>query len=345
MQAHGSGAAAFSASPAPLSTAVRLDPFFEVHTPTRNYGPARLTGGIAVTPLARRLAAENAIDLSRVKGSGPHGRIVARDIEAARPPQLRAVPPAPPPEPSAQEIKSIYQGIAFEELPLDGMRSAIAKRMTAAKQSIPHFYLTADVEIARLLDVRQAANAAAPSRADGGPAYKLSVTDFIVKAWAAALSRVRLANAVWAQDRILRFGHCDISVAVAVEGGLFAPIIREAETKPLSSISNEMKDLAARARARKLDPREYQGGASTISNLGMHGVREFSAIIIPPQSSILAIGAARRQAMERADGQVGFTSVLSVTLSCDHRVIDGAVGAELLAQFKRIIEQPVSMLV
>jgi pyruvate dehydrogenase E2 component (dihydrolipoamide acetyltransferase) len=340
------GPASFSAPPAPPTAAVKLDPFFEVRTPARNYGPAKLAAGVAVTPLARRLAVENAIDLSRLKGSGPHGRIVARDIEVARSVQPRTVPPTVPShEPGAEEIKSIYQGIPFQEVSLDGMRSAIAKRMIAAKQSIPHFYLTADLEIARLLDLREAANAAAPGRADGSPAYKLSVTDFIVKAWAAALSRVADANAVWAQDRILRFTHCDIGIAVAVEGGLFAPIIRKAETKPLSSISNEMKDLAARARARRLDPREYQGGSSTISNLGMHGVREFAAIIVPPQSSILAIGAARRQAMEKADGQVGFTSVLSATLSCDHRVIDGAVGAELLAQFKRIIEQPVSMLV
>jgi pyruvate dehydrogenase E2 component (dihydrolipoamide acetyltransferase) len=340
------GPASFSIPPAPPTATVKLDPFFEVRTPTRNYGPAKLAGGVAVTPLARRLAAENTIDLSRVKGSGPHGRIVARDIEAVRSAQRRAVPPTVPShEPGAEEIKSIYQGIAFQEVPLDGMRFAIAKRMIAAKQSIPHFYLTADVEIARLLDLREAANAAAPSRADGSPAYRLSVTDFIVKAWAAALSRIGAANAVWAQDRILRFTHCDIGVAVAVEGGLFAPIIRKAEMKPLSSISNEIKDLVARAHARKLDPRDYQGGSSTISNLGMHGVREFSAIIVPPQSSILAIGAARRQAMEKADGQVGFTSVLSVTLSCDHRVIDGAVGAELLAQFKRITEQPVTMLV
>jgi pyruvate dehydrogenase E2 component (dihydrolipoamide acetyltransferase) len=322
----------------------KLDPFFEVQTPPRNYGPARLAGGIAVTPLARRLAVENAIDLARVKGSGPHGRIVARDIEAARAP-ARTGEGRERAEPGAEEIKSFYQGVLFEEVALDGMRSAIAKRMVAAKQNIPHFYLTADVEIARVLDVREAANAAASKRADGNPAYRLSVTDFIIKAWALALARVPVANAVWAQDRILRFKHCDLGVAVAVAGGLFAPIIRRAETKPLSSISNEMKDLAARARARRLDPREYQGGSSIISNLGMHGVREFSAIIVPPQSSIIAIGAARRQATEKVDGSIGFTSVLSVTLSCDHRVIDGAMGAELLAQFKRIIEQPVSMLV
>jgi pyruvate dehydrogenase E2 component (dihydrolipoamide acetyltransferase) len=346
LQARVPGPASFSVTPTPPTATVKLDPFFEVRTPARNYGPAKLAGGVPVTPLARRLAAENAIDLSRLKGSGPHGRIVARDIEAARSVQPRTVPPTvPSQEPGAEEIKSIYQGIPFQEVPVDGMRSTIAKRMIAAMQSIPHFYLTADLEIARLLELREAANAAAPSGADGNPAYKLSVTDFIVKAWAAALSRVGVANAVWAQDRILRFTHCDIGVAVAIEGGLFAPIIRKAEMKPLSSISNEMKDLAARARARRLDPREYQGGSSTVSNLGMHGVREFSAIIVPPQSSILAIGAARRQAMEKADGQVGFTSVLSVTLSCDHRVIDGVVGAELLAQFKRIIEQPVSMLV
>jgi len=214
-----------------------------------------------------------------------------------------------------------------------------------ATQTIPHFYLTADIEIGALIRLREQANVAAPKDADGNPAFRLSVNDFVIKAWAAALRRVPAANAVWAEDRILRFAQSDIGVAVAVEGGLITPIIRRADTKTLSAISREMKELSARARERKLKPDEYQGGVSAISNLGMYGVREFSAIINPPQSTILAVGGARRQAIETADGGVAFASVMSVTLSCDHRVVDGALGAELLATFKGCVEQPVTMLV
>jgi pyruvate dehydrogenase E2 component (dihydrolipoamide acetyltransferase) len=347
LMARMAGMAAFAAtarSDAP--TSAKLDPFFEVRTPARNYGAARLAGGTAVTPLARRLAAEAGLDLSHVKGSGPHGRIVARDIESARAPAARGAAPAVAMAgPDANEIKSIYRDVPFEEIPLDGMRSTIAKRLVMAKQTIPHFYLTADVAISRLIELRESANGDAPKDADGTPAFKLSMTDFLIKAWASALVRVSDANAVWAQDRILRFKHSDIGVAVAIPGGLIAPVIRQAERKTLSVISKEVKNLAARARARKLNPSEYQGGSSTISNLGMFGVREFSAIINPPQGSLLAVGAARRQAEENEDGGVRFVSVLSVTLSCDHRVIDGAVGAELLAAFKRVVEQPVAMLI
>jgi pyruvate dehydrogenase E2 component (dihydrolipoamide acetyltransferase) len=345
-----SAAAAQPAAAAPI----KLDPFFEVRTPQRNYGPARLAGGRNVTPLARRLAAEGGIDLATVSPSGPHGRIVARDVEAA----ARAAPKAAPRPaaaaapgvalaagPSAEDIKAIYRGVPFQEVPLDGMRRIIATRLVQAKQTIPHFYLTADVEIGRLITLREEANAAAPKDDDGKPAFKLSVNDLIIKAWAAALQRVPAANAVWAQDRILRFQHCDIAVAVALEGGLITPVIRRAEVKSLSAISNGMKDMSARARARKLKPDEYQGGSSTISNLGMYGVREFSAIINPPQATVLAVGAARRQAVETQDGGVAFASVLSVTLSCDHRVVDGVLGAELLAAFQRFVEQPVTMLV
>jgi pyruvate dehydrogenase E2 component (dihydrolipoamide acetyltransferase) len=225
------------------------------------------------------------------------------------------------------------------------MRRAIANRLAQAKQTIPHFYLTADVEIARLIALREEANAAALKDKDGNPAFRLSVNDLLIKAWAAALQRVPAANAVWAQDRILRLQHSDIAVAVALEGGLIAPVIRQAELKTLSAISNEMKGLAARARAKKLNPSEYEGGSSTISNLGMYGVREFAAIINPPQATILAVGAARRQPVEREDGGIAFTSVLSVTLSCDHRVVDGALGAELIAAFRELVAQPVTMLV
>ncbi len=304
-----------------------------------------------MTPLARRLAAEAGIDLGKVSPSGPHGRIVARDIEAAvRSAPVGAPPIAMPAVPlaqgvSAEALKALYRDVPFEEVPLDSMRKTVAARLLQAKQTIPHFYLTADVEIGRLLELREEANAAAPKDRDGKPGFRLSVNDLVIKAWAAALQRVPAANAVWAEDRILRFSRSDIGVAVAIEGGLIAPVIRDADTKPLSAISREMKDLAARARERKLMPSEYQGGSSAISNLGMYGVREFAAIINPPHATMLAVGAARRQAVEKADGGIAFASVMSVTLSCDHRVVDGALGAELVAAFKGLIEQPVTMLV
>ncbi len=331
--------------PAPAAGPIPLDPFFEVRTPARNYGPARLPGGAVVTPLARRLAVEGGIDLARLRGSGAHGRIVAHDVEAARASTPRAPAAAAIAGPSAAEVKALYRDTPYEEVPLDGMRRTIAARLIQAKQTIPHFYLTADVEIGLLLKLREEANAGAPKARDGEPAFKLSVNDLIIKAWAAALQRVPAANAVWAEDRILRFTHSDIGIAVAIEGGLITPVIRQAETKTLSAISAEMRELAARAKERKLKPGEYQGGASAISNLGMYGVREFSAIINPPQATILAVGAARRQAVERADGGVAFASVMTVTLSCDHRVVDGALGAELLAAFRGFVEQPVTMLV
>jgi pyruvate dehydrogenase E2 component (dihydrolipoamide acetyltransferase) len=332
--------------PAAVSVApIKLDPFFEVRTPARNYGPARLPGGMRVTPLARRLAAEGGIDLGKISPSGPHGRIVARDVEGALAVSPRAAPAAAPLGLGLNEVKALYRNVPFEEVPLDGMRKTIAARLVLAKQTIPHFYLTADVEIGRLIKLREEVNAAAPKDKEGHPAFKLSLNDLIIKAWAAALRRVPAANAVWAEDRILRFQQCDIAVAVAIDGGLITPVVRHAESKTLSVLSNEMKELAARARARKLMPGEYQGGSSAISNLGMYGVREFSAVINPPQATILAVGAARRQAVETEDGGVAFASVMAVTLSCDHRVVDGALGAELLAAFKQFVEQPVTMLV
>jgi pyruvate dehydrogenase E2 component (dihydrolipoamide acetyltransferase) len=322
---------------------IKLDPFFEVRTPERNFGPAKLTGGISVTPLARRLASEAGIDLSRLRGSGPHGRIVARDVENA--PQPTAAPSIAAQGPSVDQIRALFDPAGYEEVPLDAMRKTIAARLQQAKQTIPHFYLTADIVIDRLIAVREEANAAAAKDRDGNPAFKLSLNDFVIRALALALQRVPTANAAWAGDRILRFKHSDIGVAVALDGGLIAPIIRNAETKSLGAISAEMKDLAARARDKKLKPADYQGGSSAISNLGMYGVREFSAIINPPQATILAVGAARRQAVETADGGVAFASMLTATLSCDHRVVDGARGAELLAAVKALLEKPVTMLV
>jgi len=269
-----------------------------VRTPARNYGPAKLAGGAVVTPLARRLAGEAGIDLGRLTGSGPHGRIVARDIESARA-HGAARSTAPAAGPTADQVMALYRDSPFEEVPLDGMRRTIATRLVQAKQTIPHFYLTADLDIGRLLALRSEANAAAPVDRDGNPALRLSVNDLIIKTWAAALQRIPAANAVWAEDRILRFRHSDIGVAVAIEGGLITPVIRQAETKTVSAISTEMRALAERARTRHLKPHEYQGGASAISNLGMYGVREFAAIINPPQATILAVGAARRQAVEQ----------------------------------------------
>ena len=317
-----------------------MDPFREVRTPDKNFGPARV-GGNAVTPLARRLAGERGIDLANVKGSGPHGRIVAADVANARPAARGATVTGA----SAAQVKALFDGVAYEEVPVDSMRATIAARLTEAVQTIPTFYLMADIDIGRLTAMREEANAAAPKDADGQPAFKLSLNDFIIKAWAAALKRVPAANAVWAQDRILRFQHADIGVAVALDGGLITPVIRNADSKSVTAVSAEMRDLAVRARDRKLKPNEYQGGASAISNLGMYGMREFTAIINPPHATILAIGAARRAPVEAPDGSLKFVSQLTATLSCDHRVLDGALGAELLAAFKTLIEQPVTFLV
>jgi pyruvate dehydrogenase E2 component (dihydrolipoamide acetyltransferase) len=328
---------AMQAAPTPRTTP--LDPFREVRTPERNFGPAKLASGTFTTPLARRLAGERGIDLSRVTGSGPHGRIVAQDVERAAP-----AAPAMATAASVAQVKALYEGVAYEEIPLDSMRRTIAKRLAEAKQTIPHFYLTADMDAGRLIAMREEANAAAPVK-DGSPAFKLSLNDFIIKAWAAALQRIPAANSVWAEDRILRFTHSDIGVAVAIDGGLITPVIRNAELKSLTTISAEMRDLAERARARKLKPNEYQGGSSAISNLGMYGVREFSAIINPPHATILAVGATRRAPVEAEDGAVKFISQMTVTLSCDHRVVDGALGAELLAAFKTFVEKPVTALV
>jgi pyruvate dehydrogenase E2 component (dihydrolipoamide acetyltransferase) len=336
-----SPAPAFAAVPSRQSTQpIKLDPFFEVRTPDRNFGPAKLAGGAFITPLARRLAGEAGIDLSRLRGSGPHGRIVARDIQDAPRPSRGVISEGP----SAAEIKALYAPDSYEEVPLDGMRKTIATRLTQAA-AVPHFYLMADVTIDRLMALREEANKAAPKDGDGNPAFKISVNDFVVRALALALQQVPAANAIWAGDRILRFKHSDIGVAVALESGLITPVIRNAEAKSLSAISAEVKDLSARARNKKLQPSDYQGGSSAISNLGMHNVREFTAIINPPHATILAVGAARRQAVEKEDGDVGFVSMISITLSCDHRVLDGALGAELLAAIKTLIEQPVSLLV
>lgn len=318
-----------------------MTPFREVRTPTRNYGPAKTPGGTVATPLARRLAGERGIDLANIKGSGPHGRIVAADVESAAPTAGRTLATGA----TAAQVKALFEGIDYEEVPLDSMRATIATRLTEAVQTIPTFYLMADIDIGRLMAMREEANAAAPKDADGQPAFKLSLNDFIIKAWAAALMRVPAANAVWAQDRILRFAHADIGVAVALDGGLITPVLRNVDAKSVSAVSAEMRDLAERGRAKKLSPHEYQGGASAISNLGMYGMREFTAIINPPHATILAVGASRRAPVETEDGAVKFVSQMTATVSCDHRVLDGALGAELLAAFKSLVEMPVTALI
>jgi pyruvate dehydrogenase E2 component (dihydrolipoamide acetyltransferase) len=317
---------------APHRDPSHLDPFHEVHTPERNFGPAKLASGVTASPLARRMAVEAGIDLAKVTGSGPHGRIHACDVTAA---SNSGPARMPIPAPAARSTKALYKDVPFEEIPLDAMRRTIARRLVEAKQTIPHFYLAADVNLNRLLALREGANLVLPA--------KISINDFVIKAFALALQNVPAANAVWAEDSILRFKHSDIGVAVAIDGGLFTPVIRKAEAKPLSAVSSEMKALAARARERKLLPHEYQGGAASVSNLGMHGVREFTAILNPPQSTILAIGAAQRRPVEGPGGGVEFATQMTVTLSCDHRVVDGALGAQLLAAFKNAIENPLPL--
>jgi pyruvate dehydrogenase E2 component (dihydrolipoamide acetyltransferase) len=326
---------------------IKLDPFHEVRTPPRNFGPAKIGSGVFTTPLARRLAGEAGVDLGRVAGSGPHGRIVGRDVEAAAAAAtIAARTPmalAPSSAVSADRVKALYEAGSYEEVPLDAMRCSIAARLSEAVRTIPQFHLTVDVAIDRLNAIRDEANAVAlPDRA-GEPAFRLTVTDFIVKALALALQRVPSANAAWAEDCILRFRHSDIGVAIAIPGGLVTPVIRGAERKSLAVISAEVRDLAERARTRRLNPAELVGGASAISNLGMHGVREFAAIINPPHATILAAGAAARRPIETADG-VRFAGQMTVTLTCDHRLVDGALGAELLGAFRHFIERPIGLM-
>jgi pyruvate dehydrogenase E2 component (dihydrolipoamide acetyltransferase) len=242
------------------------------------------------------------------------------------------------------QVKAMFEPGSFEEVALDGMRKTIAKRLVESKQTVPHFYLTLDVELDALLALREQVNAGAPKDKDGKPAFKLSVNDFVIKAMALALQRVPNANAVWAEDRVLKFKHSDVGVAVAIEGGLFTPVIRKAEQKTLSAISAEMKDLAGRARTRKLKPDEYQGGTTAVSNLGMFGIKNFQAVINPPHATILAVGAGEQRVVVK-NGAPAVVNAMTVTLSVDHRVVDGALGAEVLQAFKGLMESPMGMLV
>jgi pyruvate dehydrogenase E2 component (dihydrolipoyllysine-residue acetyltransferase) len=319
--------------------------------PTVEAAPAARGNRIFSSPLARRLAKEANIDLNRVQGSGPHGRIIARDIEQAKSGKgLRAPSPAPAgaaviaPSMSDAQVRALFEDGSYELIPHDNMRRTIAQRLTASVQTIPHFYETMDCDIGRLTAAREEINAAAPKGKDGKPTYKLSVNDFVIKALAVALQRIPDANVSWTDAGLLKHKHSDIGVAVALPGGLITPIVRRAEGKSLSAISNEMRDLAARARERKLKPHEYQGGTSSVSNLGMYGIKDFTAVINPPQSTILAVGTGEERAVVRS-GQLAVATIMSVTLSCDHRAIDGALGAELIREFKTLIENPVMMVV
>jgi pyruvate dehydrogenase E2 component (dihydrolipoamide acetyltransferase) len=313
--------------------------------------PSKSQNRIFSSPLARRLAKEGNIDLNRVQGSGPHGRIIARDIEQAKSGKgLRALVGTPvgastvAPSMSDSQIRSLYEEGSYDLVPHDGMRRTIAQRLTASVQTIPHFYETMDCDIGRLMAAREEINAAAPKNKEGKPAYKLSVNDFVIKALALALQRVPDANVSWTEAGMLKHKHSDIGVAVALPGGLITPIVRSAESKSLSAISNEMRDLAVRARDRKLKPHEYQGGTSSVSNLGMYGIKDFTAVINPPQSTILAVGVGEERAVVR-NGKIEAATIMSVTLSCDHRAVDGALGAELIGAFKILIENPVMMVV
>ena len=297
---------------------------------------------VFATPLARRIAADKGVDLASMSGTGPRGRIVKADVErakagAAAPKEAGTVSLAQ--SDSADQVMAMYQDREYEEVGLTGMRKIVASRLTQAKQTIPHFYLRRSIQIDKLLALRSEMNA---GLADSG--IKISVNDFIIKASAKALQDVPDANVVWADDRILKLNASDVAVAVAVEGGLFTPVLQNSEAKTLSQLSIEMKDLAGRARERKLAPHEYQGGSFAISNLGMMGIENFDAVINPPHGSILAVGAGIKKPIIGEDGTVGVATVMSVTLSVDHRAIDGALGAEFLAAIAKYLENPLAML-
>jgi pyruvate dehydrogenase E2 component (dihydrolipoamide acetyltransferase) len=321
-------------------------------TPPAARDTAGAPGRVLSSPLARRLAKEAGIELARIAGSGPHGRVIARDVAAAKAGKWligaagapAVAPVALPATPSDEKVRALFEPGSYEVIPHDNIRKVIARRLSEAKLTIPHFYLTLDCAIGRLLAAREEINAAAPKDKDGKPAYKLSVNDFVIKALALALQKVPDANVSWTEAAMLRHRHSDIGVAVAIPGGLITPVVRKAELKSLSVISSEMKDYAARARVRKLKPEEYQGGSSAVSNLGMFGIKDFAAVINPPHATILAVGAGEERAVVR-EGKVAVEWMMSVTLSTDHRAVDGALGAQLLGAFKSLIESPVMMVV
>jgi pyruvate dehydrogenase E2 component (dihydrolipoamide acetyltransferase) len=317
--------------------------------------PAKSTGDrVFASPLAKRLAKEAGIDIAAISGTGPKGRVIKADVEAARSGKtpLKAAASATSAAPagaamagglSKAQVLALYEEGTYELVPADGMRKTIAARLTESKQTVPHFYLTVDCKIDALLVAREQINATAPKNKDGKPEFKLSVNDFVMKAWAIALQRVPTANATWAGDSILYHKRSDVAVAVAVPGGLFTPVVKSCDTKSLREISEAVKDLATRARNKKLMPHEYQGGASSVSNLGMFGIKDFAAVINPPHGTILAVGVGEERVYPDK-GEIKIGQFMTCTLSCDHRSVDGALGAEVLGVFKGLIENPVMML-
>lgn len=296
---------------------------------------------IFATPLAKRIAKSTNVDLANIKGSGPYGRIIKADVQSNNVITLEKAPKTQITSSATSEsIKTMYKDREFTEIALDGMRKVIANRLTEAKQTIPHFYLRKSVNLDKLLIVRSEMNTGLINQG-----IKISVNDFIIKASSLALQDIPKANVVWAQDRILQMKSSDVAVAVSVEGGLYTPVIFDSEKKTLSSLSLEIKDLASRARERKLSPNEYQGGSFAISNLGMMGVENFDAVINPPHGSILAVGAGTKKPIVKEDGTVSVATIMSLTLSVDHRAIDGALGAKFLAQITNYLENPLTMLV
>ena len=328
-------------APAPVAPEVLSTPAATAPAPKLTQTGDR----VFASPLARRIAADKCIDLATITGSGPRGRIVKADVEnaqsapAAQPAAIPTPQTAKAPDTNPSQIAKMYEEREFTELPLDGMRKTIAARLSEAKQNIPHFYLRRDIHLDALLKFRSQLNQQLAARD-----IKLSVNDFIIKACALALQQVPAANAVWAGDRVLQMKASDVAVAVAIEGGLFTPVLQDADTKSLSALSAQMKDLASRARDRKLAPHEYMGGSFAISNLGMLGIENFDAVINPPHGAILAVGAGAKKPIVNSDGDLDIATVMSVTLSVDHRVIDGALGADLLAAIKGNLENPIAML-
>lgn len=355
----GSAPAAPKAEAAPAPKAAEAAPAQAAASaaPAPAAAPAVASSGdrVFASPLARRLAKEAGLDLKAVSGSGPKGRVVKSDIEkavstgGAKSAQAAAPAAAAAPAPvlakgaSDEAVLKLFEAGSYDLVPHDGMRKTIAKRLQESKQTIPHFYVSVDCELDALLALRAQLNDAAP-RKEGAPAYKLSVNDMVIKAMALALRDVPDANVSWTDANMVKHKHADVGVAVSIPGGLITPIIRKAETKTLSAISNEMKDLGKRAKDRKLKPEEYQGGTTAVSNMGMMGVKNFAAVVNPPHATILAVGAGEERVVVK-NGEMKVANVMTVTLSTDHRAVDGALGAELLGAFKRYIENPMGMLV
>lgn len=329
------------AATAPAASMAEAESITQSQVPTTSAARVESGGmGVRATPLARRMAKEAGVSLAMVAGTGPRGRIVSEDVRKA----VAAPASAPvPPQPSGDAIQSNYAPGSFDVLPVDNMRRTIAQRLTQSKQTVPHFYLSVTCTLDRLMEARLALNTSAPHDADSKPLWKLSINDFVIKAMAMALQRVPAANVTWAGNSVLQHRTSDVGVAVAVDGGLFTPVLRDVQSKPLSLISQEMKKMAALARTRKLSRADYQGGTTAISNLGMYGIEEFTAIINPPQATILAVGAGVERFVPE-NGQPVIRTQMICTLSCDHRAVDGAVGAELLQAFRSFIEDPMLML-